>query len=132
MSRYRLHEIEKIVCRRFRLTGEDLRGRRRCRRIVRPRQIAMYLARILAGASYPKIAAHFGGRDHATALHAVRKITAMAKESGRMRAYLNELKAMLDTAPGSEAAGENKGARDDRQTQGQAENDRGGAGDRCA
>jgi chromosomal replication initiator protein len=118
MNRYRLHDIEKTVCRRFRLAAEDLRGRSRCRRIARPRQIAMYLARMLAGASYPKIAGHFGGRDHATAIYAVRKIGAMARQSGRMRAYLNELQAMLD-----------KGDEDERQAQVKAENDGGRAGD---
>jgi chromosomal replication initiator protein len=131
MSPYRIHDIERTVCRRFRLTVEELRGPSRCRRIARPRQIAMYLARVLAGASYPKIAGHFGGRDHATAIHASRKIAAMAKEGGRMHAYLNELKTMLDTASSSEAVGENKerGESYERQAQAAAKNDGGGAGD---
>ena len=121
MNRYRLHEIERIVCLRFRLTAEDLRGRSRERRIVRPRQIAMYLARLLAGASYPKIAGHFGGRDHVTALYAVRKIAAMEKQGGRMAVYLRELKAMLD-----------EGDKYERQAKAEAQNDGRGAGDRLA
>ena len=132
MSTYRIHDIERVVCRRFRLTVEELRGPSRRRRIARPRQIAMYLARMLAGASYPKIAGHFGGRDHATAIHAARKIAAMAKTSGRMRAYLSELKTMLDNASSSEAIGNKKGQTYERQAQGQAENDGGGAGDHRA
>ena len=70
-------QIEKIVesvCRHFGVTPADVHGRRRTQSIVLPRQIVMFLARQLTNMSYEEIGMRCGGRDHSTALYAVRKV----------------------------------------------------------
>ena len=66
--------IKKAVCRYYEILLVDLISDRRFRRDVRPRQVAMYLCRILTTLSYPQIGAHFGGRDHTTVMSSVRKV----------------------------------------------------------
>ena len=90
-----LYDIERAVCQRFSLTAERLRGRERCRKVARPRQMAMFLARELTGASLPMIGRHFG-RDHTTVLWAIRKIEAMQASHPRIVTYLAEIRAILD------------------------------------
>ncbi|HTP90451.1 MAG TPA: helix-turn-helix domain-containing protein, partial [Xanthobacteraceae bacterium] len=59
--------------------------------VVRPRQVAMYLAKVLTLRSLPEIGRRFGGRDHTTVLHAVRKIEALA---GNDSAFAEEIEAL--------------------------------------
>ena len=75
--RIRIEEIQKVVARHYNVTKHDLLSARRTRTVVRPRQIAMYLAKTMTPRSYPEIGKRFGGRDHTTVLHAVRKIEGM-------------------------------------------------------
>ena len=75
--------IEKIinhVCKFYGLQIDDLIGKKRPKNIAMPRQIAMYLCRIMTDASLPKIGLSFGGRDHTTVIHAYEKILKMRKE----------------------------------------------------
>ena len=67
-------EIQNRVARHFNLDVEDMFSVRRDRRIVRPRQVAMFLAKALTVHSLPEIGRHFGGRDHTTVLYAIRRI----------------------------------------------------------
>jgi chromosomal replication initiator protein len=64
---------------------------RRTANVVRPRQVAMYLAKILTLRSLPEIGRRFGGRDHTTVLHAVRKIETLA---GNDSAFAEEIEAL--------------------------------------
>ncbi len=66
--------IQKTVSHRFGLEISDLTSRRRGRQVSFPRQIAMYLSRTVAQATYPRIAQEFGNRDHTTVMYAVRTI----------------------------------------------------------
>ncbi len=75
--RIRIEEIQKVVARHYNVTRHDLLSARRTRTVVRPRQIAMYLAKTMTPRSFPEIGKRFGGRDHTTVLHAVRKIEGM-------------------------------------------------------
>lgn len=75
--RIRIEEIQKVVARHYNVTKHDLLSARRTRIVVRPRQIAMYLAKTMTLRSFPEIGKRFGGRDHTTVLHAVRKIEGM-------------------------------------------------------
>jgi chromosomal replication initiator protein len=75
--RIRIEEIQKVVARHYNVTKHDLLSARRTRTVVRPRQIAMYLAKTMTPRSFPEIGKRFGGRDHTTVLHAVRKIEGM-------------------------------------------------------
>ena len=62
----------------YNVSKHDLLSARRTRAIVRPRQIAMYLAKTMTPRSFPEIGKRFGGRDHTTVLHAVRKVEELA------------------------------------------------------
>ena len=72
--RVTIDEIQKLVSSHFELKPLDLISARRSRVVARPRQIAMYLAKRLTTRSLPEIGRKFGGRDHSTVIHAVRKI----------------------------------------------------------
>lgn len=72
--------IKRAVCEYFDIREEELVGKRRDQRIVRPRQLAMYLCKEMTESSYPEIGAQFGGRDHTTVLHAHRKVEASLNE----------------------------------------------------
>jgi chromosomal replication initiator protein len=73
ITRIRIDDILKVVGRHYNVARADLLSPRRARSIVRPRQIGMYLAKKLTPRSLPEIGRRFGGRDHSTVLHAVRK-----------------------------------------------------------
>lgn len=72
--RITVDEIQKTVAEHFNLKQADLLSERRTRSVARPRQIAMYLCKQHTTRSYPDIGRRFGGRDHTTVLHGVRKI----------------------------------------------------------
>ena len=88
-------KIQQDVARYYHITVEDLKGRRRVKAIVTPRQIAMYLARELTDASFPKIGSEFGGKDHTTVLHAHEKITKALEEDAKMKREIEEIKDRL-------------------------------------
>ena len=73
-KRVRIEDIQRIVARHYNVSRQELVSNRRTRVIVKPRQIAMYLAKTMTPRSFPEIGRRFGGRDHTTVLHAVRKI----------------------------------------------------------
>jgi chromosomal replication initiator protein len=68
---------------------------RRTANVVRPRQVAMYLAKILTLRSLPEIGRRFGGRDHTTVLHAVRKIETLAGNDSALAEEIESLKRQL-------------------------------------
>lgn len=69
-------DIQQEVAARFNLRVADLRGPRRFPAISGPRAIGMYLARTLLGLSFPEIGLRFGGKDHSSVIHAVRRVRA--------------------------------------------------------
>jgi chromosomal replication initiator protein len=73
-GRIKIEDILKVVGRHYNVAKADLLSPRRARTVVVPRQIGMYLAKKLTSRSLPEIGRRFGGRDHSTVLHAVRKI----------------------------------------------------------
>ncbi len=73
-KRVRIEDIQRVVARQYNVSRADLLSSRRTANVVRPRQVAMYLAKVLTLRSLPEIGRRFGGRDHTTVLHAVRKI----------------------------------------------------------
>jgi chromosomal replication initiator protein len=87
--------IQQAVCEQFGLTTDELLSSSRAARIARPRQLAMYLARVHTEASLPTIGAAFGGRNHTTVMHAVRKVERELKTDAdleeALRAVTNRL-----------------------------------------
>ena len=72
--RIKIEDILRIISRHYGVSKGDLLSQRRHRSVVWPRQIGMYLAKHLTARSLPEIGRRFGGRDHTTVLHAIRKI----------------------------------------------------------
>ena len=87
--------IQEEVARYYMLPTIEMRSQRRARRVARPRQIAMYLCRELTEHSLPNIGRLFGGRDHSTVMHAIRKIEDIAISDGAIERDLVQLKARL-------------------------------------
>ncbi len=83
-SRIKIDDILKIVGRHYNVARTDLLSPRRARIVVVPRQIGMYLAKKLTARSLPEIGRRFGGRDHSTVLHAVRKIEEQIKTDDKL------------------------------------------------
>lgn len=72
--RITIDEIQRKVAEHYNIRLQDMHSARRARNVARPRQVAMYLAKQLTARSLPEIGRKFGGRDHTTVMHAVRKI----------------------------------------------------------
>lgn len=72
--RITIDEIQRAVCEYYRIDRSEMSSKRRARAVVRPRQVAMYIAKVMTPRSYPEIGRKFGGRDHSTVIHAVRLV----------------------------------------------------------
>lgn len=88
-------EIQRATAKYFNMTLLDMLSQRRTHNIIRPRQIAMYLCKMLTLKSLPEIGRKFEGRDHTTVLSNVRKITGLVETDANIRAAVNEIKAKL-------------------------------------
>ena len=91
-----MDEIQRRVADHYNLRLADLIGPRRARAVARPRQIAMYLCKRLTTRSLPEIGRQFGGRDHTTVMHGVRRIEALTAEDGEMAADIERLRRDLE------------------------------------
>ncbi|WP_161878274.1 chromosomal replication initiator protein DnaA [Alkalibacterium sp. MB6] len=89
--------IQQKVSKYYQISLADLKGKKRVRQIVMPRQIAMYLARELTSTSLPKIGKEFGGKDHTTVIHAHEKIRKIldSETDGELREQIAEIKKSL-------------------------------------
>ncbi|MEO5807081.1 chromosomal replication initiator protein DnaA [Devosia sp.] len=94
--RVRIEDILRIVSRHYKVPRNELLSARRSRDVVRPRQIAMFLAKALTSRSLPEIGRRFGGRDHTTVLHSVRKVEQMMKDDGELCQEIELLKRMIE------------------------------------
>ena len=94
--RVKIEDIQKTVAKHFNVSRADLLSARRTRTVVRPRQIAMYLAKQLTPRSLPEIGRRFGGRDHTTVLHAVRKVESLMQDDHGIADDVTTLKRMLE------------------------------------
>ncbi|MBA1392998.1 chromosomal replication initiator protein DnaA, partial [Lactobacillus sp. XV13L] len=90
-----IDKIQSQVAKYYKVTVADLKGKRRNKAIVLPRQIAMYLARTLTDSSLPKIGQDFGGKDHTTVLHSCDKITKLLENDLSIQHDITNLKASL-------------------------------------
>lgn len=82
--RITIDEIQRKVAEHFNLRLSDMHSSRRARNVARPRQIAMYLAKQLTSRSLPEIGRKFGGRDHTTVMHAVRKVEELIADDAQI------------------------------------------------
>jgi chromosomal replication initiator protein len=95
-KRIKIEDIQKIVAQHYNVSRSDILSSRRTATVVRPRQIAMYLAKTLTLRSLPEIGRRFGGRDHTTVLHAVRKIEGLVGQDAGLNEEVEVLKRRLN------------------------------------
>lgn len=94
-KRVKIEDIQRVVARQYNVSRGDLLSSRRTANVVRPRQVAMYLAKTLTLRSLPEIGRRFGGRDHTTVLHAVRKIEGLVGNDTALADEIEVLKRQL-------------------------------------
>ncbi len=94
--RVTIEEIQKRVSENFNIRIADMHSARRARAVARPRQVAMYLAKQLTSRSLPEIGRKFGGRDHTTVMHAVKKVEELRQTDSAFCEDVDLLRRMLE------------------------------------
>jgi chromosomal replication initiator protein len=95
--RITIDEIQKKVAEHYNVRVADMHSARRARAVARPRQVAMYLAKQLTPRSLPEIGRKFGGRDHTTVIHAVRKVEELSAYDSAFREDVELLRRLLQS-----------------------------------
>lgn len=90
-----IENIQKTVADYYNIKVAEMHSKRRPANIARPRQIAMYLTKELTQHSLPEIGANFGGRDHTTVMHAVRKISQERQGNAELNHEIHVLEQMI-------------------------------------
>ena len=91
-----IEEIMRKVAEHYNLRLSDMTSARRARAVARPRQIAMYLAKTLTSKSLPEIGRKFGGRDHTTVMHAVKRVENLSDTDSQIAEDVELLRRMLE------------------------------------
>jgi len=91
-----IDEIQRRVADHYALKLNDMISPRRAREVARPRQVAMYLAKMLTPRSLPEIGRRFGGRDHTTVMHAVKRIEELRATDHELDRDIAQLRRALD------------------------------------
>ncbi|MGB0670566.1 MAG: chromosomal replication initiator protein DnaA [Rhodospirillales bacterium] len=94
--RVTIEDIQKSVASHFNIRLHDMQSARRARAVARPRQVAMYLAKQLTSRSLPEIGRKFGGRDHTTVMHAVKKVEELRERDHSFNEDVELLRRMLE------------------------------------
>ena len=87
--------IQSVVCKFFKISKNEMLSSRRSRYLVRPRQIAIYLTKILTSKSLPEIGREFSNRDHTTIIHSVKKIEKLKENDPEITNNINNLKNQI-------------------------------------
>lgn len=95
--RITIEDIQKRVAEHYNIRLSEMHSPRRARAVARPRQVAMYLAKQLTSRSLPEIGRMFGGRDHTTVMHAVKRINELRQSDISLAEDVDLLRRMLET-----------------------------------
>jgi chromosomal replication initiator protein len=95
--RVTIEDIQKTVAEHFNIKLADMSSPRRARAVARPRQVAMYLSKHLTSRSLPEIGRKFGGRDHTTVMHAIRKIDELTADDQTLAEDVRLLRRGLES-----------------------------------
>ena len=87
-----IDKIQTIVCKFYKISKNEMLSPRRSRYLVRPRQTAIYLAKMLTSKSLPEIGRSFSNRDHTTVIHSVKTIERLRKEDSELNINIDSLK----------------------------------------
>ena len=90
-----IDSIQSIVCKFFKISKNEMLSSRRSRYLVRPRQTAIYLTKILTSKSLPEIGREFSNRDHTTIIHSVKTIEKLMEKDEEMTNNVNKLKNQI-------------------------------------
>jgi chromosomal replication initiator protein len=93
--RITIDEIQRKVAEHYNLRMTDMHSARRARNVARPRQVAMFLAKQLTARSLPEIGRKFGGRDHTTVMHAVRKVEELMNDDAQIAQDVDVIRRAL-------------------------------------
>jgi chromosomal replication initiator protein len=91
-----IEAIQKLVASYFQIRLTDLKGHRRLKNLVKPRQVAMYLSRKYTGASFPELGSRFGDKDHTTIMNAYHRIDEQLKNDPALRTQILDIEHQLD------------------------------------
>ena len=94
-NRVTIDLIQSLVCKFFKISKNEMLSSRRSRYLVRPRQIAIYLTKILTSKSLPEIGREFSNRDHTTIIHSVKTIEKLKEKDPEMTNNINVLKNQI-------------------------------------
>jgi chromosomal replication initiator protein len=94
-QRLTVDKIQRVTADTFSITLDDMTSKRRSRNVARPRQVAMYLCKKLTKRSLPDIGRRFGGRDHTTVMHAVKRIESLRAEDAALNTRIEAVEATL-------------------------------------
>ena len=92
-----IQKIQNIVADYYKINIEDMKSKKRTSKIAYPRQIAMYLSRIMTDESLTRIGLEFGGKDHTTIMHAVDKISKEISTDNNLKQVINMLKDKINS-----------------------------------
>jgi chromosomal replication initiator protein len=95
--RVSIEDIQRRVADHYNIRLADMSSPRRARAVARPRQIAMYLAKQLTTRSLPEIGRKFGGRDHTTVMHAVKKVEELRSADHILQEDIDRLRRSLES-----------------------------------
>lgn len=98
LKRIPMMQIKHSVCAKFGISYEDIISGRRQQNVVAPRQVAMYLCKLLTPSTLPAIGRAFGGRDHTTALYAIRKIAHLILTDEALAAVVASIRSDLEAS----------------------------------
>ncbi|MBP9708392.1 MAG: chromosomal replication initiator protein DnaA [Oligoflexales bacterium] len=95
-KRLTIESIQKVVADYFKIKIVDIKGKKRHKALTTPRQIAMYLSRNMTKASFPEIGEKFGGKDHTTVMHAVKKVQKEITANYELKSNIESLERQLE------------------------------------
>jgi chromosomal replication initiator protein len=90
-----IDNIQRVVAEYFSLSPNDLKGKKKTKNIVFPRQLAMYIAREITDYSTTELGQSFGGRDHATVIHSIDKIKGQLLTDSTLDSTIESLKRLI-------------------------------------
>ena len=91
ISKNKIDQVQQLVASNYNISVEDLKSKRRMASIAFPRQVAMYICRVVLEESLPKIGIEFGGKDHTTVMHSVDKIKKQLKTNNELEVEINKI-----------------------------------------
>ena len=94
-NKVEIDTIQTIVCKFYKISKNEMLSPRRSRYLVRPRQAAIYLAKMLTSKSLPEIGRSFSNRDHTTVIHSVKTIERLRKEDSELNINIDSLKSKI-------------------------------------